>query len=48
MINLRQTWQKIGLVLAIVTLSLGMVVRHHSIVVATKTSQGAYPILLGI
>ena len=48
MINLRQTWQKFGLVLAITTLSLGMVIRHHSIVVATETSQGADPILLGI
>ena len=48
MINLRQTWQKIGLVLAVVTLSLGMVVRHHLIVVAKEASQGVYPILLGI
>ena len=48
MINWRQTWQKIGLVLAIAALSLGVVVRHHSLVVAQETSQGAYPILLGI
>lgn len=48
MINLRPAWQKIGLVLATLTLSLGMVVRHHSIVVAHEATQAPYPIMLGI
>ncbi|MDJ0573460.1 MAG: glycosyl hydrolase [Pleurocapsa sp. MO_192.B19] len=49
MIDLGQILKKIGLVLALATVVLGMVAfQHHSIVVARETSRVADPILLGI